>query len=216
MPTSLSAFVICLTFVAAFLAFSPSVSAQDAQFEPLFNGNNLLGWHVNEKGNSFKVEDGCLVAHGDRAHAFYVGKSGHASFKNFHLKAKVKTEPGANSGIYFHTQYQAAGWPTKGYESQVNNSHRDPKKTGGLYGVQDNFEAPANDNEWFDYEIIVDGKHIVIKIDGKTISDYTEPDSPKRKEGMEQRVLSRGTIAIQAHDPKSKVYYKDLMIKTLP
>ena len=178
----------------------------------MFNGENLLGWHVNENHGAVYVEGNCLVTSGDRAHAFYVGPNGHTDVKNFHFKAKVKTKKGANSGIYFHTQFLDSGWPNKGYEAQVNNTQKDPKKTGGLYAVQDNFEAPVKDDEWFDYEIKVEDKHIVIMINGKTISDYTEPDDLDRPE----RCLSSGTFALQAHDPGSTVLYKDLMFKPLP
>ncbi len=184
--------------------------AQDQWIE-MFNGKDLLGWHVNENPKSVYVEDGCLVTNGPRAHVFYVGKNGHADFKNFEFSAKVKTFPNSNSGIYFHTRFLNEGWPDRGYEAQVNNTQGDPKKTGGLYNVQDCFEAPAKDNEWFDYEIMVEGKHIVVKIDGKTISDYNEPDDLDRPE----RQLSHGTFAIQAHDPGSKVFYKDLKVKRL-
>ena len=113
-----------------------------------------------------------MVVHGPRAHAFYVGEDGSASFKDFHFKAEVMTLPGANSGIYFHTKYQDSGWPQSGYEAQVNNTHADPKRTGGLYAVDDNYKAPVQDNEWFTYEIIVRGKRIVTKINGQVISDY--------------------------------------------
>ena len=65
------------------------------------------------------------------------------------------------------------------------------------------------DNEWFDYEIIVKGKHIVVKINGITVSDYTEPEGLDRP----NRQLSSGTFALQAHDPDSKVMYKDLNYK---
>ena len=185
--------------------------AQDDGFASMFNGENLLGWHANEHFDSCRVEDGCIVVNGERAHLFYVGPTGHADYKNFHLKAKVNTTPGSNSGIYFHTHFLDEGWPNTGYECQVNNTQSDPKKTGGLYAVLDNFEAPVADNEWFDYEVIVEGKHIEIKINGKTISDYTEPDDLDRPE----RHLSSGTFALQAHDPGSKVFYKDLMVKRL-
>lgn len=188
-----------------------NVAAQEDGFQSMFNGENLLGWHSSENHSSCKVEDACIVVQGPRAHLFYVGPEGHADFKNFHFKAKVKTLPNANSGIYFHTKFQDEGWPETGYECQVNNTQQDPKKTGGLYGVQDNFKAPVNDNEWFDYEIVVEDKRIVVKINGNTISDYTEPDDLDRPE----RQLSSGTFALQAHDPGSKVYFKDLMVKPL-
>lgn len=204
-----------LSTAVAVCLFASTAFAQDADFKSMFNGENLLGWHVNENVESVYVEDGCLVTHGKVAHVFYVGETGHSDFKDFHFKCKVKTKPQSNSGIYFHTKFQATGWPSVGYEAQVNNTQSDPKKTGGLYAVKDCFEAPAKDDVWFDYEINVEGKHVVIKIDGKVITDYTEPENPERPEGIKDRLLNGGTIALQAHDPGSKVYYKDLMLKIL-
>ncbi len=37
--------------------------------------------------------------------------------------------------------------------------------------------APSKDGQWFDYYIKVEGKHVIIKIDGKTTVDWTEPDN---------------------------------------
>ena len=86
------------------------------------------------------------------------GADGKANFTNFDFKAKVKTYPGANSGIYVHTTYEDKGWPSLGYECQVNGSHKDIKRTGGLYAVRDVLNTPAApDNEWFDYRIRVEG-----------------------------------------------------------
>ena len=187
----------------------------------MFNGKDLTGWKANdETPNVFKVEDGVLkVDGGGRAHLFY-GADGAASFKNFEFKAKVKTTPGSNAGIYFHTAFEPKGWPSKGYECQVNATHKDVKKTGGLYAVQDVLNvAPNTDGVWFDYYIKVEGKRIIIQIDGKTTVDWTEPadwDPSKTLKNMNGRKLSSGTIAIQGHDPKSITYFKDLMIRALP
>ena len=78
--------------------------------------------------------------------------------------------------------------------------------------MQDNYDAVAKDNEWFTYEIMVQGKHIVIKINDKVVSDYTEPEDLNRPE----RQLSEGTFALQAHDPGSKVCFRNLQVKVLP
>jgi hypothetical protein len=43
--------------------------------------------------------------------------------------------------------------------------------------------------------------------------DYTEPENAQRPKGMEQRLISSGTFALQAHDPKSKVYFKNIKVK---
>src|SRR5690606_21224998 len=140
---------------------------------------------------------------------------GNHDFRNFEWRAEVMTTPGSNSGMYFHTEYQERGWPQKGYEVQVNNSHTDPKRTGGLYDVQDNYEAPARDNEWFTQHIIVNGRRIIVKVNDRVIVDYTEPENVERPANMKGRRLSSGTIALQGHDPKSVVYYRNIQIKLL-
>ena len=187
----------------------------------MFNGKDLSGWKSNEEAPGvFTVADGALKVSGGRAHLFYTGANGQAEFKNFEFKAKVMTTPGSNSGIYIHTQFEAKGWPSKGYECQVNTSHTDAKKTGGLYAVQDVMNnAPSQDGVWCDYYIKVEGRHIVIQIDGKTTVDWTEPadwDPAKSLKDMPGRKLSSGTIALQGHDPKSTTFYKDIFVRALP
>jgi hypothetical protein len=181
----------------------------------LFDGKTLDGWRASENPGTFSVRDGAIVVHGPRSHLYYVGPVKNHDFRNFEWQAEVMTTPGSNSGMYFHTEFQEKGWPQKGYEVQVNNSHTDPKRTGGLYGVQDNYEAPAKDHEWFTQHIIVDGKRIVVKVDGRVIVDYTEPDNVERPADMAGRRLSSGTIALQGHDPKSIVHYRNIRIKPL-
>ena len=200
-----------LTTVSLLCLFAVSSLQAEDGWVKLFNGKDLTGWKVSENPGAVSTASGLIVVYGPRAHAFYVGEDGKANFKNFEFKAKVLTTKGSNSGIYIHTKYQESGWPNQGYECQVNNTQRDPKKTGGLYNVQDNFKAPVKDGEWFDYEIMVKGKRIVVKINGKVVSDYTEPADLNRPE----RQLSSGTFALQAHDPGSLVLYKDLMVKRL-
>jgi hypothetical protein len=189
---------------------------QSAGWVSLFDGKTLDGWKVGENAATFSVDNGAIVVNGLRAHLYYVGAVQNHDFKNFEFKADVMTTPGSNSGIYFHTAYQEGGWPSKGYEVQVNNSHTDPKRTGGLYSIQDVFEAPAKDNEWFTEQIVVQGKHVTTMVNGKTLVDYTEPDGVQRPPEMAARVLSSGTFALQGHDPKSKVFFKNIMVKVLP
>jgi hypothetical protein len=187
------------------------VTIDGKKWYPLFEGESLKHWRVNEESpESFEVKDGRLVIDGPRGHAFYNGPVADADFDDFHLRAEVYTYPKANSGIFIHTQYQSSGWPKVGYEAQVNATHSDPRKTGSLYAVDDVMnDAPHEDKEWFLYEIIVDGDQITIKVDGETVTQYTEKD--KDIEG--QRRLSSGTFALQAHDPNSRIYYRDIYVK---
>ena len=205
-----------LTFLLCFLAsINLSYSqAKDKGFVSLFDGKTFAGWKVNEEHPAtFSIEDGTIKVAGDRTHLFYEGKVGNHDFKNFELKLKAKTLPGSNSGIFIHTVYQKEGWPNKGYEVQVNQTHEDWRKTGRLYRFSDAKENLAKDKEWYEYDIRVKGKHIIIKVNDKVAVDYTEPDTLPENRG--QRKFSSGTIALQGHDPKSVVYFKDIEIKML-
>lgn len=194
---------------------STHLQAQDG-WVSLFDGKSLDGWKVGENASTFKVEDGALVVFGPRAHLYYMGPVNNHVFTNFEWKAEVMTFPGANSGMYFHTEYQEGGWPQKGYEVQVNNSHTDPIRTGSLYNITNVMNtAPAKDNEWFTQHIIVQGKTVTIKVNGKTTVEYTEPANVARPADMKARLIDKGTFAIQGHDPKSRVHYRNIMVKVL-
>ncbi len=204
--------ITAVLFCAVFLL---SATKQKQKWVSLFDGKTLNGWKVGENPETFKVEDGAIVANGKVAHLFYDGEAGNHDFKNFELKLDIMTMPGSNSGVYIHTQYQESSWPKKGYEVQVNNSQGDWRRTGGLYAVQDIKEPPAKDNEWFTMHIVVKDKNIKVSVNNKQLVDYTEPENPVREKGMEGRLLSSGTIALQGHDPNSKVLYKNIQLKIL-
>ncbi|MBM4004250.1 MAG: DUF1080 domain-containing protein [Planctomycetes bacterium] len=175
----------------------------------IFDGKSLDGWKINESKDSWKLAEGMLTAKGPRSHVFYVGDE--KPFVNFEFKAEVMTRPGSNGGIFFHTKYQADGWPSVGHESQVNITQGDPQKTGGIYNVAKVLEAPAKDNEWWTQHILVIGRHVIVKINDKVVVDYTEPD---KVEGT--RKVDKGTFALQAHDPNSTVHYRNIRVKRLP
>ena len=205
------------------------VALQGPQPEPgwtsLFNGKDFTGWKVS-KPESFRIEDGAIVANGAAGHAYYDGGFRNHAFRNFELKVDVMTRANSNGGVYVLTEYQEKGgsvrasgdFPSKGFEIQVNNSYsRDPVRTGSLYHVQDVTEAPAKDDEWFTMHIIVKGQSITVRVNDKPIVDWTQPaDWDGGREGR-GRVMGRagGTIALQAHDPNSTVYYKNIRIKPL-
>jgi hypothetical protein len=201
---------------AVLLSFCSVNKEQNNKWVSLFDGKTLNGWKAGKNASSFSIENGAIAMNGDVAHLFYVGEVQQHHFKNFELKIDIMTTPGSNSGIYFHTQYQESGWPEKGYEVQVNNSHTDWRRTGSLWAIQDIKETWVKDNEWFILHIKVKGKRVTVSINSKQVVDYTEPDNVQREDGMKERVLSSGSFALQGHDPKSKVYYKSIRVKALP
>ena len=239
-----------LTATLSLLLVNSTFAADTVQpeegFVSLFDGKTLDGWKVGQNADVFKVRDGMIVMECPTtthtpAHLFYVGDVSEHSFKNFDLKVDVMTFPKANSGIYFHTGYQESDWPTLGIECQVDNSHSDWRRTGSLYGfkhitwgpekppknnkekesVTVFTEPPVVDNVWYTQEIIYVNGQVTVKLDGKTVVEYTIPQADtKHKLSGRATWLPRGTFALQGHPPMpnqiSKACFKNIRVKVLP
>ncbi len=213
LPLTAIALTLSVTFFST-IGSAESPATTEKGFVELFDGKTMDGWKLAEENqDAWHIEDGMLVCDGARCHLFYVGDL--APFDDFHFKADVMTTPGSNAGIYFHTKYQAEGWPKYGYECQVNVSHKDPKKTSSLYSVENVDDPGVKDGEWYTQEIIVKGREITLKVNGKTMVQYTEPESKDAFSDAFERRLGEGTFALQAHDPQSKCFFKNLRVKKL-
>ncbi len=206
----------------ASLLVLPTALRADSDWIPLFDGRTLRGWKAGENSHSFRVVDGQIAASGPRSHLFYTGRTRNASFKNFELRAEVMPHVGAESGIYFHTEFQPKDWPKKGFKVQINNTYpgegdyRERRKTGSLYGVRDVYKALANDNEWSQLHILVRGQRVQVRLNGTLLVDYIEPDPPVVEADYAGRVLGRGTFALECHDANSKVSFRNIQAKPLP
>jgi hypothetical protein len=202
--------ILAISFVLLCVARITAAESEEG-FTSLFDGKTFTGWQTaTEHTNTWKIEDGVLVTRGDRCHLFYVGDE--KPFKNFELKVDVMTEPHSNGGIYFHTKYQENGWPTDGFECQVNVSHSDWKKTGSVYNVVNLGNTPAKDGEWWTQDILVQDNKVTVKINDVIVLEYTEPAVAPLGKSVK---LGAGTFALQAHDPKSVVRYKNIRVKRL-
>ncbi len=194
---------------------SVPVSADDKKDEkwtPLFNGKDLTGWKTHPKSaGKWRVEDGILIGSGPASHLF----SERGDYENFRFRVEVAIGDKSNSGQYFRTKF-GPGFPD-GYEAQINSTHGDRIKTGSLYPARlklkdgDRKKLVVEDilvkpNEWFTQEVIARGKHIVIKVNGKTTVDFVD----------ENNNFSKGHFALQQHDPNSVVKFRKIEVIELP
>jgi hypothetical protein len=193
----------------------PPSRAVEPGYVSLFNGKDLTGWKASANPDSFKVQNGAIVANavGQPSHLFYDGPVGNHSFQDFDLRLDVLARYRSNGGVYVMTEFQPEGFPGKGFEIQVNNSHSDRIRTGSLYHVVDLSNIPGKDDEWIPMEIKGDGKTIAIMLKGLEVIRWTQPadwpgayDTPGRKIGP-------GTIAFQSHDAYSMTAYSNIRIK---
>jgi len=205
-----------LTASYCLLLLVPRLVAAELEpgFVSLMDGKSFAGWQPTiEHATTWKIEDGAFVTRGDRAHLYYVGDK--TPFKNFELKVEVMTEPSSNGGIYFHTHYQATDWPRAGFECQVNVTQRDWIKTGSLYAIANTGLVNVVDGKWWTQHIIVKGNTVTVEIDGQRVIQYVEPAGAQAGVPFERK-LGQGTFALQAHDPKSVVRYRNIRVKRLP
>ena len=195
--------------------------ATEPGFTQLFNGKDFTGWKLANAG-SFRIEEGAIVSNGPAGHAYYDGPFRNHLFKDFELRIDALTRQGSNGGIYILTEFQEKGFPLKGFEVQVNNTHTDRVKTGSLYHVLDTWAPLAKDDEWFTETIIVKGMNIRVFVNNQEAINWTQPAgwsgswaSQTRQEFADRKIGAPGTIALQAHDPKSIVLYRNIRIRPL-
>ena len=210
----------CLALTVAFmlaLVTHPALNAgdkkKDGGWVQLFNGKDLTGWkmHPDDKAK-WEVKDGAIVGSGPAGHLF----SERGDYENFKYRIEVKINDKGNSGQYFRAKF-AKGFPP-GYEAQINSTHTDKIRTGSLY--RDNrdkyspeeqkkmlvFDKLVEPDTWFTQEVIAEGNHIIIKVNGKLTVDFVD----------EKNRYTQGHFAIQQHDPGSTVSVRKIEVMELP
>lgn len=192
--------ILALALLALALYAAPTPAADENEgWITLFDGKTLDGWEASEHPENWTVVDGTIQGVGPRSHLFYKKRE----FGDVIFKAEAKLNKGGNSGMYFRAEF-GPGWP-KGYEAQVNNSGRDPVRTGSLYNFVKVFDKLVEDDTWWTQEIKAEGNHIVISVNGKVVVDFTDKNN----------TFKRGYLALQQHDPGSRVNYRNLMARPL-
>jgi formylglycine-generating enzyme required for sulfatase activity len=184
----------------------PNREPSNSEFVELFNGKDLTGWETYPaQADNWRVEKGVLIGSGPTvSHLFTVRED----YKDFHLRVEARVNDGGDSGVYFRAK--AGPVFPEGYEAQINSTHRDVHKTGSLYaGLGDAVvsvrKSAVPPGVWFTLEVIAEGNHFVVKINGQTTADYTD----------ENRLFATGHIALQK-TLQTVAEFRKIEIKELP
>ena len=178
----------------------------------LFDGRTMSGWTKAGKNgdkSKWEVVDGAIVGSGLSSMLY----SPKGEYKNFKFRAEIKISDGGNSGMYFRVP-TASGNFSDGYEAQIDSTHRDPIRTGSLYGFCHIYRQLAPPDTWFTQEVeVVDknwrGKvipHIKISVNGEQLYEYLDYT----------KAWSKGYFGFQQHDPGSKVQIRKIEVMELP
>jgi hypothetical protein len=223
--------LVCIGFAPG--ARSDDKKAEEGWVQ-LFNGKDFTGWKIpdppsgtfksvkqikNDAGKvvSFvgvtkkddkditlwQIKDGMIVGGGPASHIFTEIEA-----EDFHYRIEAKINDKGNSGQYFRTAF-GPGFP-KGYEAQINATGGDRIKTGSLYlpNVKEVLvldTAAHKPDEFFVQEVIANGDHIQIIVNGKKTVDYKDP----------KKTYTKGHFALQGHDPGSVMTFKKVEYKPI-
>ncbi|MBX9790477.1 MAG: DUF1080 domain-containing protein [Pirellulales bacterium] len=184
-------------------------AADDGVWVPLFDGKSLDGWEkVGGDKSVWEVADGAIVGSGQAS--MLVSTKG--PYKNFRYRAECKINDRGNSGLYFRTTRRPSF--SDGYEAQIDSTHRDPIRTGSLYGMCHVYKRLVEPDAWFTYEIEVRddvwrGKPITrikVTVNGDELYEYFDFALS----------FKEGHFAFQQHDPGSKVAIRKVEVLELP
>jgi len=142
----------------------------DEGFVTLFNGVDLTGWAGDTKG--YVVENGVIVC--KPGGQLFTEKD----YANFIFRFEFKLTPGANNGLGIRTPFNGHA-AYEGMEIQILDNTADKYKDlqpyqyhGSIYGVvpaKRGHQKPVG--EWNEEEVIAQGPHITVNLNGVTIVD---------------------------------------------
>jgi hypothetical protein len=205
------------TFLPALLAmFTLSLLAHAAPVS-IFDGKTFEGWE-GDTTKTWRIEDGAFVG-GSLAekvphNEFLATKK---SYANFELRLKFKlvgTEGFINGGVQFRSQRVPNNFEMIGYQADEGDGYYgslyDESRRKKTLAAPDKalIDKTLKKDDWNDYRIRCEGRHIQLWINGVQTVDYTEPD-----ESIEQN----GLIGLQVHgNGKTEAWYKEIVIEELP
>ena len=200
------------------LTIAPSIRASEPTAKDksvsIFDGKTLDGWDGDR--TVFRVEDGAIVGGSLKAalphNEFLTFKKEFADFE-LRLKVKLTGADSANGGIQIRSRRVPNNDEMSGYQADMGQHYwaslyDESRRNKTLASPDpDELKKVLKHNDWNDYVIRCEGRHIQLWLNGLKTVDYTEPD-----EKLEQK----GLIGLQIHGgPASEAWYKEIEIREL-
>jgi len=186
------------------------IREEESRCQPIFNGENLNGWHTIE-GGDWMVDKGILTGWNGKNWSTDPEKTGSwlcttREYSDFRLELQYTINENGNSGVFFRSALQKNPAFT-GYEMQIYDAPGQPPTKQGPSAIYDtvapvkNLVRPAG--EWNTVTITARGPKITVEMNGEVVVD------------TELTRSMRGHIGLQNHDDKAVVKYKNIRIAEL-
>jgi type 1 glutamine amidotransferase len=170
-------------------------------FVPLFNGNDLTGWHNRDEGRTqWTAQDGMVVMGHGGADLITDEK-----FGDFVIRYEYMCPKGGNSGLYLRGRYEIQVLDDTG------KTEPDIHSNGSLYGmITPTKIAQKAPGEWNTVEATLVGNNVTVILNGVKIID-NQPIEGITGGALDDKVNEPGPIMLQGdHGP---VAYRCIRIK---
>lgn len=203
--------------------FKLSAEEQKEGFKVLFDGTNMHQWTGNTV--DYTLEDGCIAMNPSKS--FGGNLYTKDEYGNFIYRFEFQLTPGANNGVgirmpmegdaaYVGMEIQILDCEHPIYKNITKYQHH-----GSVYGIipanEDHYKAFKPVGEWNEEEIVANGDHIKVTVNGVVILDGNIRDAVKNgtPDGQEHPGLfnKKGYIGFLGHG--SPVKFRNIRIKEL-
>lgn len=203
--------------------FKLSAEEQKEGFKVLFDGTNMHQWTGNTV--DYTLEDGCIAMNPSKS--FGGNLYTKDEYGNFIYRFEFQLTPGANNGVGIRTPMEGDA-AYVGMEIQILDCEHPIYKNitkyqhhGSVYGIipanEDHYKAFKPVGEWNEEEIVANGDHIKVTVNGVVILDGNIRDAVKNgtPDGQEHPGLfnKKGHIGFLGHG--SPVKFRNIRIKEL-
>lgn len=204
----------------------------------LFDGKDLREWHSynQDKVVGWMIEDGMLTTDGSGGDL-----TTNKEYGDFDLQFEFKIPPASNSGVLYkvierpdikRTVFSAPEYQIiddTGYVIKTAGgeqiSLKDTQKTGANYDMNPPIDNTAFKpaGTWNKGRILVEGSHIRHYLNDKLVVDYQYGDENwknllKKSKFVEWPYANphhKGKIALQSHNAKEKIFFRNIRIREL-
>jgi hypothetical protein len=225
--------VLIATAITALPGLGAAAVGAEPGFKPIFNGTTLEGWRGDDR--FWRVEDGAIVGETTKdnpapGNTFLIWEQGDLDDFDLKLRFRMPTEY-ANSGVqvrsvlydtYVVGGYQPDlsndGWTGAMYEErgrgmlarrgEIAVVAPDGSRTVTRFADGDELHRHMELRGWNEYHISARGNHIVIRLNGRRMSELIDHGPEARHDGV---------LAFQLHSgPPMRVEIKDVELRRLP
>lgn len=192
-----------LTFVTSCVTTNPKLNQltpaeKQAGWVLLFDGETLTGWTPRESAR-WSVLDGAIEYQADTGPGFLCTTK---SYDNFELRVDFWVDAVANSGVFLRCPTTGPIVATNAYEVNISDSHL-KWPTGSINEVAQRQGDVRSVGRWNSYHLTAQGKHLVVRLDGRVLVDtYNDRETT-------------GPIGLQQFQGQGMVRFRNLKLKPL-